>query len=838
MKKLFPLLLLLLLSYNNINSQRPGGDREKSSIVITGQVLDQETNEPLEYATLVLQSVENPERITGGITDIDGNYSVETNPGTYNVSIEYISYETYKKANQLLSENTNLGIIKLSLDVAQLDAVQVVGEKTTVEVRLDKKIYNIGKDLTTSGANISDALNNIPSVTVDIDGAIALRGNDNVRILINGKPSAMAGFGSTDALRSLPADAIEKVEVITSPSARYDAEGTAGILNIVLKKEKTLGVNGTINTTVGYPTSSSITANLNLRTDKFNIFNTLGYFYRGAPGNGYFDNKYFDTIPDNFDRIIEDRKIKRNDQGFNVNLGMEYFLTDKSSVTGSIFGRFTDEQDITENNTIRYNQAVINSNTFRNEEENQDDKSYQVSLNYTNNINEKGQKLTADFQYSYDKEIQPTIISENNTFPDTELLARENIFETQLQNEFLLQADYVLPIGDAQFEAGYRGNFEESSNDYQLDQLNLETGEFETNLGLTNIFTYTQNINALYTQYGNKYGKFSYLLGLRLENTQLKGVVDATVDLTELQELLGSEIELDFDKNYLGLFPTLNLIYELSEKENFSLGYNRRINRPRGFFINPFPSRSSRTNIFQGNPDLDPAFANAYDLGYLKRWDKLTLTSSVYFQKESNAFERIQEDTGQVTSDGINIIRTLPINLSTKERIGAELGLMYNPEKWLRLNGSFNFFQFETIGSFNGIDYGAKNTSWFSRFSSKVTLPGKVDWQTNGFYRGPSQNSQTESKGIFSLDLAFSKDVLKDNGTISFNVSDLLNSRKRRSFTDTMDGLNDDSYFTSDSEFQWRQRQFTLAFIYRINEKKKNERRGRGNNDGGDDEEF
>ena len=804
MKKLFPLLLLLLLSYNNINSQRPGGDREKSSIVITGQVLDQETNEPLEYATLVLQSVENPERITGGITDIDGNYSVETNPGTYNVSIEYISYKTYKKANQLLSKNTNLGIIKLSLDVAQLDAVEVVGEKTTVEVRLDKKIYNIGKDLTTSGANISDALNNIPSVTVDIDGAIALRGNDNVRILINGKPSAMAGFGSTDAFRSLPADAIEKVEVITSPSARYDAEGTAGILNIVLKKEKTLGVNGTINTTVGYPTSSSITANLNLRTDKFNIFNTLGYFYRAAPGNGYFDNKYFDTIPDNFDRIIEDRKIKRNDQGFNVNLGMEYFLTDKSSVTGSIFGRFTDEQDITENNTIRYNQAVINSNTFRNEEENQDDKSYQVSLNYTNNINEKGQKLTADFQYSYDKEIQPTIISENNTFPDTELLARENIFETQLQNEFLLQADYVLPIGDAQFEAGYRGNFEESSNDYQLDQLNLETGEFETNLGLTNIFTYTQNINALYTQYGNKYGKFSYLLGLRLENTQLKGVVDATVGLTE----------------------------------NFSLGYNRRINRPRGFFINPFPSRSSRTNIFQGNPDLDPAFANAYDLGYLKRWDKLTLTSSVYFQKESNAFERIQEDTGQVTSDGINIIRTLPINLSTKERIGAELGLMYNPEKWLRLNGSFNFFQFETIGSFNGIDYGAKNTSWFSRFSSKVTLPGKVDWQTNGFYRGPSQNSQTESKGIFSLDLAFSKDVLKDNGTISFNVSDLLNSRKRRSFTDTMDGLNDDSYFTSDSEFQWRQRQFTLAFIYRINEKKKNERRGRGNNDGGDDEEF
>lgn len=836
MKKLFPLLLLLILSFNYTYSQRPGGDREKSTIVITGQVLDQETNEPLEYATLVLQSVENPEKITGGITDMDGNYSVETNPGKYNVSIEYISFKTYKKPNQLLSENTNLGVIKLSLDVAQLDAVEVVGEKTTVEVRLDKKIYNIGKDLTTSGANISDALNNIPSVTVDVDGAIALRGNDNVRILINGRPSALAGFGSTDALRQLPADAIEKVEVITSPSARYDAEGTAGILNIVLKKEKTLGFNGTINTTVGYPTASSITSNLNLRTNKFNIFNTIGYFYRGTPGNGYFDNNYFDTNPDNFNRIIEDRDIERRDIGYNVNLGMEYFITDKSSITGSVFGRFSDEQDITENNTTRFIETIINSRTLRREVEKQDDKSYQLSLNYINNINEDGQKLTTDFQYSFDKEIQPTTIAENSTFPNSDLIAKENIYETQLQKEFLIQADYVLPLGEAQFEAGYRGNFEENSNDFRLEQLNLQTGEFEANLGLTNVFTYNQNVNALYTQYGNKYGKFSYLLGVRLENTQLKGNVDASVDLTELQEILGTEIDLNFDKNYLGLFPTLNLIYELSDKENFSLGYNRRINRPRGYFINPFPSRSSRTNIFQGNPDLDPAFANAYDIGYLKRWDELTLTSSVYLQKETSSFERIQEDTGQTTIDGINIIRTLPINLSTNQRIGAEIGLLYSPEKWLRLNGSFNFFQFQTEGLFNGIDYGATNTSWFSRFSSKVTLPGKIDWQTNGFYRGPSQNSQTESKGIFSLDLAFSKDVFKDNGTISFNVSDLLNSRKRRSFTDTMDGLNDDSYFTSDSEFQWRQRQFTLAFIYRINEKKKNERRG--NNYGGDDEEF
>ncbi|MGC1514746.1 MAG: outer membrane beta-barrel family protein, partial [Maribacter sp.] len=687
-------------------------------------------------------------------------------------------------------------------------------------------VYNVGKDLTNSGATISDALGNIPSVTVDVDGAIALRGNGNVRILINGRPSALAGFGSTDALRQLPADAIEKVEVITSPSARYDAEGTAGILNIVLKQEKTLGLNGTINTTVGYPNASSITANLNLRKDKFNIFNTIGYSYREPPGNGFFDNRFLDSTS-TFDRIIEDRDINRRNSGFNANLGIEYFITETSSLTTGAFGRINDGKDVTENNTQRFISSAIDSRTLRVEDEREDEISYQLSVNYNNDFNTEGHKLTADVQYSYDREIKPTTILENNTFPNSETIASENIEEIEIQNEFLVQIDYVLPVGDAQFEAGYRGNWEENDNDFSLEELDLTTGNFIPNLGLTNRFVYNQNVNALYTQYGDKFGEFSFLLGLRLENTQLKGEVSG-VDTAVLQEALGSDINLDFDENFLGLFPTINLIYELAENENITLGYNRRINRPRGYFINPFPSRSSRTNIFQGNPDLDPAFANAFDLGYLKRWEELTLTSSVYYQKETNSFERIQEETGQVTTDGIVIIRSIPINLSTNERIGAEMGLLYNPNKWLRLNGSFNFFQFNSEGFFNGVDFGAKNTSWFSRFSSKVTLPGKIDWQTNASYRGPTQNAQTRNEGIFTVDLALSKDVLKDKATIAFSASDLFNSRKRIAFTQT-------PFFTSENEFQWRERQLTLSFVYRINQKKKAER---GGNRGDEDDDY
>ncbi|ETN95370.1 outer membrane beta-barrel family protein [Zhouia amylolytica] len=804
-------------------------------IRLTGQVIDADTNEPLEYATIVLQSVKNPNNVTGGITDAEGKFNVEANSGVYNIRVEFISYGTYEIKNQNLTKNKDLGVIKLSLDVAQLEAVEVVSERTTVEVRLDKKIYNIGKDLTTSGGTVSEALNNVPSVTVDIDGAISLRGNENVRILINGKPSAMAGFGSTEALRQLPADAIEKVEVITSPSARYDAEGTAGILNIVLKKEKTLGVNGSANLTMGYPNSSQITTNFNYRTDKFNIFNTLGYFYREPPGNGFFDNRYEDG---KFDRIIEDRDMSRKDKGFNMNIGMEYFINDQSSITGSFFTRLSDEQDVTENKTERFINSVVDSRTNRKEEENEDDTNYQVSLSYINKFNDEGHQLTADLQYSFDDEDVLSNIIENATYPNNSLIASENIYEIETQKDYLIQADYVLPMGEAQFEAGYRGDFEKEQNEYRLDTLDRNSNEYITNNDLSNIFDYTENVHALYTQYGNKFGKFSFLLGLRLENTQLIGKVK-TLDGTPVDNIPGINVEANFDKNYLGLFPTVNLIYELNEYENISIGYNRRINRPRGWFINPFPSRSSRTNVFQGNPDLDPAYANAFDVGYLKRWEKITFNTSVYYQRETNAFERIQEETGETTSDGIEIIRSIPINLATNQRVGFEGSLMYNPSRKLRFNGSFNYFHFDSDGEFNGIDYGTKSSSWFARFSSKVTLPGKIDWQTNAFYMGPRENSQTKSEGMFSLDLAFSKDILNDNATISFNVRDLLNSRKRQSFTESYDA-NGNLRFTSESEFQWRERQFNISFIYRFNQPKERNGRGGGNNrnGGGEDMDF
>ncbi|MFG6686958.1 TonB-dependent receptor domain-containing protein [Mariniflexile sp. HNIBRBA6329] len=820
-------------------------ENAEKNLTITGKVIDKDTKEPLEYATVAFFSKKENKIIDGGITDSNGNFSIKIEDGVYDITVEYISYKKITISNKKLVSDVNLGTIPLEIDFASLGEVEIIAERTTVEIKLDKKIYNIGKDLTTAGGTVSDALNNVPSVSVDINGGISLRGNENVKILINGKPSAMAGFGDTNVLSQLPAEAIERVEVITSPSARYDAEGTAGILNIILRQKETLGFNGSLNITVGNPDNVGVSANINYRTEKFNLFSNIGFRYFDSPRNSINDTKYFDRIINGvtsapeFERIREVQKVERLNRNYNANVGIEYFLSTKTSLTGSVFYRYGEDRDKSLNNSNRFNGGSIVEQTLRTERQSEDGNNYQFALNYITKFNNSGHELTADVQYEKGDEKQFTFFNEdyittNQTNPEPFQI--ENVLEIQDQKESLFQVDYVLPIGEnTRFEAGYRGNFENTIKDYTLEQEDLNTGNLVVNDTISNIFDYTENVNAFYSQYGTKFGDFSFLLGLRLENTQLKGNIDSALTDEELEASFGFPIDVDFNKNYLGLFPTLNLIYNLGKEgeseESITLGYNRRINRPRGWFINPFPSRSSRTNVFQGNPNLNPAFASAFDLGYLKRWDKLTLTTSVYYQHETDSFERVQENTGEQTSDGIDIIRTIPINLSTNKRTGAEFGILYNPKKWLRLNTSFNFFQFETDGEFNGVDYSAKNNSWFARLSSKVTLPSKIDWQTNMFYRGARQDAQSDSRGVFSLDLAFSKDIFKDNATISLNVRDLLNSNKYNSITTT-------EFFQRDSQFQWRQRQINLSLIYRFKQQKKSPDRQRGGENGGADMEF
>src|SRR5690606_25220686 len=307
----------------------------QSEATVTGTVMDESTGQPLEYATVSFFSKQENKIITGGITGLDGTFSIPVQPGTYDVRVEFISFKTVTIPDKKITGSENLGSITLALDMQSLGEVQIVAERTTVELKLDKRIYNVGQDLTVRGGTVSDVLDNVPSVSVDVEGNVARRGNQNVRILINGRPSGLVGLNSTDALRQLPAEAIERVEVITSPSSRYDAEGTGGILNIILRRSKLQGFNGAITLNGGTPTTYGASGNINYRTGDFNFFNTSSYNYRENPGNGLSETEYFNgSNPSTF--LNEYRRNDRINNGFTFNTGVEWYINDTSTLTSSV----------------------------------------------------------------------------------------------------------------------------------------------------------------------------------------------------------------------------------------------------------------------------------------------------------------------------------------------------------------------------------------------------------------------------------------------------------------------------------------------------------------------
>ncbi|CAM1340983.1 TonB-dependent receptor domain-containing protein [Tenacibaculum amylolyticum] len=808
MKKITTIFLLLSISL--FAQKRP-------KVTVSGKIIEATTNQPLEYATLILTSVKT-KRVTGGVTDGKGNFSIEIPKGLYNMKVEFIGFKTKQLPQKKLTESTNLGTITLSEDAEALDEVEIIAEKSTVEIRLDKKIYNVGKDMTIKGGTASDVLDNVPSVNVDAEGAVSLRGNENVRILIDGKPSALVGLSGTDALRNLPADAIEKVEVITSPSARYDAEGTAGILNIVLRKGKITGFNGSTNLSLGNPDLFRLNGNINYRTKKFNLFSNLGYSYRKGPGNAFsdFTNLNNGTITG---FRTETRNYERKNNNYNGSLGLEYYLNKQSSITGTFFYRDNTGDDLATNLTNLFDSnRVLTDVINRVENETEDGNDKQFSLNYTNNFKNDGQKLTVDFQFSDNNEEELANITDNNT------LSELNSQLTTSTNT-LFQIDYVLPFGkNHQLELGHKSEFQNLNSDFRVRDAN----GLPLSPDPSNAIDFKQNIYAHYAQFGSKFDKFSYLLGLRLEITD--------IDLLLLNT--GEESK----KNFTQLFPTINLGYELNDTDNLTLGYSRRLRRPRFWFLNPFETRSSATTVFKGNPDLNPTYTNSYDFGYTTRIGKLTLNSSIYYQFSTDLIRRVSIiEERDVNGVDTNVFVRQPVNLNDESRYGFELTTNYNPFKWARLSATFNYFRFKTDAFtyvFTAPDGTQASTflpevdndSWFARFNSRITLPAKIQWQTRIMYRGPQENAQGNREDMFVTNLAFSKDLFNEKATIVLNVSDLFNDRRREGTTYNPNIENPTTI--AYQEFQWRERQITLNFTYRFNQKKKRER-PQGNFDGG-----
>ncbi|MDQ4141538.1 MAG: TonB-dependent receptor family protein [Bacteroidota bacterium] len=791
-KKFYWLLFLLFPGWALAQGQ------STSSYFIRGTITDAQKT-PIPFGSVGLYRAADSSLVTGTAADDAGKFELSAKTGNYYLKISMVSFRERVIPNiTIQNQDVQLGGLVLTLSAEVLKEVVVQGERSTMELALDKKVFNVGKDLANAGGTASDILSNVPSVAVDAEGNVSLRGSGNVRILIDGKPSGLVSIKGGSGLQQLQGSSIERVEVITNPSARYEAEGMGGIINIVLKKERKEGINGSFDLITGNPDNFGLGANVNYRKKNLNFFVNYTASYRKAPGR----SNLYQELWRNDSTFISRQSSENELKGMynNARAGIDYFFNPKNVLTGSYTYRLNKGKRIS---TIQYldyltNTSNLQSITNRTQDETETEPNSEYALSYKRTFTREGQELTADVRYLDNWEKSDQYYTQKTLLPDGNPSAIEDILQRSLNDEtekqFLVQVDYVHPFGkDGKLEAGLRSSSRDMTNNFSVTQ-QIADGAWMPLDSLTNNFLYEENIHALYGIMGNKMGKFTYQVGLRAEWTGVTTTLKKTNEVNP--------------REYANLFPSVHVTYDLPKQHALQLSYSRRVRRPQYNDLSPFMTFSDSRNFFSGNPDLNPEFTDAYELGHIKYFEKGSLSSSLYYRYTTDKILRIR----RVNELGYS--STLPENLATEDAFGAEFALSYTPFAWWKMDGSFNFFRAITDGGNLDEDFNSDAYSWFVRKTSRFTLWKNTDLQLRGNYEAPQLMPQGKRKAIATLDLALSRDILKDNGTLTLNVIDVFNSRRFRSI---MEGDN----FYTDSNSQGRLRQINLTLNYRLHQAKK-----------------
>lgn len=759
-------LLLLLLSVFSFGQ-----------VTVKGKVADKLTQQPLEFATIIVTQPNTNTLITGTSTDTNGRFSLSVKPGIYDLKIEFVGFKPTQIKAKNLSASENIGVVFLEENSTALEEVEVRAEKSTTEYKLDKRVFNVGKDLVAKGGNATDILNNVPSVNVDLEGAVSLRGNSNVRILINGKPSVLT---NNNGLEQLPAATIERVEVITNPSARYDAEGTAGILNIILKKNKVGGFSSSLQLTTGSPANHGVNYNVNYKQETFNLFANARYGIRDFKYKTSMSRRNFDTNgTTSFLNQTRDALFRRN--VFNLYVGSDIYFNKNNTTTFSYFLRSNVSKRFGDFKFDFLDAAQNLQNTIVNRESYREPQNFsRIEFNHVKTFAKKGQKLTIDVQYDFWDDDENEFIEENATSNTPNILRSRDI---ESSKDLLFQTDLKLPLAaKTHLEVGIKGEVRDIDSDYKVWDNNVLVDS------LDNVLKYKERIYAAYAQYGNRKNKLQYLLGLRGEYTHTSS--------TDRKQ------QFETNKRYSNLFPTVHLTYNFNPRTNLQMSYSKRIRRPSFWQLNPFGGISDRRNVRVGNPDLNPMFTDAYDFGLLKKWKRFVLNPSVYYQHTTQLFER------QVSANGQGVIITKEVNSGEEHRIGAELGMQYRAFPWWRLSGEINYFAFKQKGLFN-----VEDNAWTAKLNSRIKIPA-ITIQTNLNYQGERASGQMVTQAIFSANLGVSKDFWNDKVSVTANVQNVFNSRVRKRL------ITGENYVINSREAIVGP-QFRLNVVYRFNRKKK-----------------
>ncbi|WP_439184603.1 TonB-dependent receptor domain-containing protein [Carboxylicivirga taeanensis] len=782
---------------------------EKEGIV-KGKVYDGKSKVPVEYATVAIYKSSDNSVVTGTVSDQEGNFKIKgLQKGEFYIVVSFLGFEN-KRYDDIVVDGgrdmIDLGTITLGSTSESLDEIEVVAERQSVEFHIDKKVVSVGKQMTSASLSAVEVLENVPSVRVDIEGNVSLRGSTGFTVLIDGKPTVLE---PSDVLRQTPASTIENIEIITNPSAKYEPDGTGGIINIITKKNRTQGVQGLINAKAGTYGMYGGDFLLNWRKNKVNFNIGADYNDRPFPGNTYTRRE---TDQGDSQTIIEaEGENERAFYGGGVRGGLDWDISERDFLGFSArVGKFNMGGDSQLDYTETRQPANSIAEYYSINESKRSGNYFSLTTNYTHKFAQKGHELAAQINYrGYDGDEY----SENFRLQEGQITDGTRTTETGPSNRWELRLDYTKPIGENnKFEAGFQGRSGVGDDETELFNWDIAQGEFVEDVQNRNTTTLDRNIYALYSVYKGNLNDFGYQLGLRGEYTD--------------RSISSSGVNETYTIDRWDLFPTLHLSYQLPADNQIMASYSRRIDRPRGWYLEPFITWVDQYNVRSGNPALSPEYIDAIDVGYLKQWNKTQLSLEAYYRITHDKIQGIvmpYEGSTEV------FLRTYD-NIGTDYSLGVEAMLNLPIAKWWEMNLMGNLYDYRIESNYDGVE-DRSSFNWSSRMNNSFVIKKNLKLQIDGNYDSPSVTAQGETKESYYMNAAVRMDFFDRKLSAVVQARDVLATAQRISITEGVDFYN----------YQKQTRKapmisFTLS--YRLNNFVQKRGRNGGDNGGGMEDDF
>lgn len=816
------IFFIVLSSSQALFAQR--GDRQhqlpEGNGTISGIVLDKGNNQPIEGASITVFKSKDSTKVGGAESDKKGMFSITVPYGRYSLEVNMIGYGVSTISGILVfpkKPDVVLDTIKIKQGETTTEEIDVEAEKSIIQFTPEKKIFNVSETPLTSNGTATDVLKNVPSVSVDNDGNISLRGNQNVRILLDGRPLY---DNASIVLESIPASSVESVELITNPSSKYEAEGETGFINVVLKKNEDFGYNGQLMFSTGDKDKYNASATGNLKNKKLNVFGNYSFqsLRFGMSGSSLRDNTLSTTT------AKLNQPSSGNFKNFSnlVKAGLDYKITDKQTLgfntTLSLRKRDRDQNvtnDIFDNLNNHYSSSLTNN--FNTEK----GYNYEAAIDYTAKFKNPKQQLSMEASYSRVYEDESNDLTNHYYIIDYSPVISPNgqqiIDQIQHQNVGVFNADYTHPLSkESKFDAGVKSTNryrDENFNSQHLDSIsNIWISDYSAN----NDFKYKELVSGLYANYSNKFGNFAFQIGIRAEYTYTKG------------ELVNDQAQ-NFSKHYTDFFPSASISNNIGKSNEFQLSYSRRVNRPRPGMLNPFREISDPYNLRQGNPNLNPEYIDAYELSYLKYIKGAVVTSSIFFRDTHGLISRYRTLLDSVTS------LTEPINLSRAYSYGFELIANLQTPKWLNLNGSFSYYKTDIKGGDNAAELTNSGYTWSTKFFA--TMKMWLGLELSAIYNYQSKRPTVDGyiEPIQSLDVSLKKVFFNRKFDISARVSDLFNTQEFKIYASNIG-------YTQSNSMKRESRVAYITLTYKFgnleNQQQQRRKKRENNEDNGPDIEY